>query len=180
MPEQMRGGRSTLVLTSSTPQSCPPNDEDSAVGVWGAMAVVRVVQPGDVLPGKSVDTPTGRTQVRNVSMGHDHNAGTEGGAGSVSIDDTQNGVRMGDDHPDLAVPAGRSRILHDHLRRSSGLVRDGLRGCPRGGSRRMHTDSESVQPARAARLSGSYLTEKPLVIEVRVPLVMERRKRVEQ
>jgi hypothetical protein len=44
----------------------------------------------------------------------------------------------------------------------------------------MHTDSNSVQLARAVRLGGSYLTEKPLIIEARVPLVMERRKRVGQ
>lgn len=44
----------------------------------------------------------------------------------------------------------------------------------------MHTGSESVQPTRAVRLGGSCLTEKPLVIEARVPLVMERRKRVGQ
>ena len=44
----------------------------------------------------------------------------------------------------------------------------------------MHTDDESVQHARAAGLGRSRLVGKPLVIEARVPLVMERRKRVGQ
>jgi hypothetical protein len=50
----------------------------------------------------------------------------------------------------------------------------------RGGSRRMHTDGESVQHARASGLGRPHLAGKPLVIESRVPLVMARRKRVEQ
>jgi hypothetical protein len=41
----------------------------------------------------------------------------------------------------------------------------------------MHTGSESVQRAQPGRL---HVAGKPLVIEARVPLVMERRKRVEQ
>lgn len=42
----------------------------------------------------------------------------------------------------------------------------------------MHTDSRSAQPDGAARSSSTRLGEKPLVIEPRVSLVMERRKPV--
>jgi hypothetical protein len=55
-----------------------------------------------------------------------------------------------------------------------------VRSCPWGGSRRMHTDSESVHRAHTAELSRTHLVGKPLVIEARVPLVMERRKRLGQ
>jgi hypothetical protein len=55
-----------------------------------------------------------------------------------------------------------------------------VRSCPWGGSRRMHTDSESVQHARTTGPGRLQVAGKPLVIEARVPLVMERRKRVGQ
>lgn len=58
--------------------------------------------------------------------------------------------------------------------------RASVRLCPWGGSRRMHTGSESVQRDRTAELGRARLVGKPLVIEARVPLVMERRKRVGQ
>lgn len=44
----------------------------------------------------------------------------------------------------------------------------------------MHTGSESVQRNRTAGLGSAHLMGKPLVIEARVPLVMERRKRIGQ
>ena len=50
------------------------------------------------------------------------------------------------------------------------------RMCPRGGSIRMHTDSRSTQRNGVARAGNTLVGEKPLVIMVRVPLVMERRK----
>jgi hypothetical protein len=52
--------------------------------------------------------------------------------------------------------------------------------CPRSGSRRMHTDSGSVQLPPPARSGSTRLSGKPLVIEALVPLVMERRKPVSQ
>lgn len=56
----------------------------------------------------------------------------------------------------------------------------GVRSSPRAGSRRKHTDSQSVLPPPPARSSSTRLSGKPLVIEARVPLVMERRKPVNQ
>lgn len=53
-----------------------------------------------------------------------------------------------------------------------------VRSSPRGGSRRMHTVCESVQHARTTGSDRLNLLGKPLVIEARVPLVMERRRRV--
>ncbi|GDY33940.1 hypothetical protein GTS_55730 [Gandjariella thermophila] len=53
----------------------------------------------------------------------------------------------------------------------------GVRSRPRGGTCRMHTDSDSAQPPRLARTGSTLFEEKLLVIEARASLVMERRKR---
>jgi hypothetical protein len=84
-----------------------------------------------------------------------------------------------------AKPAGRGLGLDPQkIRRPtrSALSADThpRRECPRGGSRRMHTDCGSVQHARTGRLGSTQLVGKPLIIEAQVPLVMERRKRVGQ
>lgn len=176
MPVQMRGGRSTLV---------PTQRRGLGRRCVGAMAVVCVVQPGDVCQG-SPSTPRPGEHRFGMCRWDDHNAGTEGrGAGfSQHRQRPKRGYAWGTITRIWPVPAGRSRILHDqlrkHRRRSNGLVRVCLRGCPRGGSHRMHTDSESVQRDRTAELGRARLIGKPLVIEARVPLVMERRKRVGQ
>jgi integrase-like protein len=52
--------------------------------------------------------------------------------------------------------------------------------CPRSGSCRKHTDSRFAQPRQVAGSGSTRLSGKPLVIEARVPLVMERRRPVRQ